>query len=207
MNFCSLLLLVALLLLWSSLSADEGLMVSKMDGQPYIVREDFENSQAAAEILASLNAMNVRMIKILMEIKDSTQWRDNIEFLANNYDPDVLGEHIPTNINYTSFVRDKGKKIRMCLRTPEDRDFFHHMNLLRYVSLHELTHMMIPERGHGPEFWRAFDFVLRIGVATNEVYVENYDRAPVNYCGLRVDKWWPLGNGSQSSDVLDRLRR
>ena len=98
MNFCSLLLLVALLLLWSSFSADEGLIISKLDGQPYIVREDFENSQAAAEILASLNAMNVRMIKILMEIKDSTQWRDNIEFLANNYDPDVLGEHIPTNM-------------------------------------------------------------------------------------------------------------
>ena len=32
----------------------------------------------------------------------NTHWSGNIIYLSNNYNPDVLGEHIPSDLKYTS---------------------------------------------------------------------------------------------------------
>jgi hypothetical protein len=162
------------------------MVVSYVDKEPYIVREDYDNKQEAANILGSINAMFVRVIKHLKRNRMNTKWAENITFLAHNYNPDVLGEHIPWNTNYTSYVRNKGKKIRMCLRTTHDRNVFHDMNTLRFVALHELSHMMTSSFGHEKDFWDAFTFLLLEARDLGEIKLIKYKNAPQQYCGIQI---------------------
>lgn len=166
--------------------ARECMVVSDVDKEPYTVREDYENKQQAANILGSINAMYVRLIKHLKQNHMHGIWGKNITYLANNYNPDVLGEHIPWSTDYTSYVRNKGTKIRMCLRTAKDRNKFHDMNTLRFVALHELSHMMTTTYGHKKDFWEAFKFILIEASKIGEIQLVRYKDAPQPYCGISI---------------------
>ena len=165
---------------------NECMVISSVDNQKYIVREDFKNKQTAANILGEINAMYVRLIKHLKRNKMNTRWAPDIIFLANNYNPDVLGEHIPFNTNYTSYVRNKGKKIRMCLRSVNDRNKFIDMNTLKFVAIHELSHMMTKSMGHENDFWEAFQFLLLEASSIGEIKLIRYSQNPTPYCGITI---------------------
>jgi hypothetical protein len=160
---------------------------SRVDNEKYIVLGKYANKQEAADILGSINAMYVKLIKHLKRNKIHSVWGKNIVYLANNYNPDVLGEHTPRNLNYTSFVRDKGKKIRLCLRRPENRKVFHDINTLRFVALHELAHMMTESYGHEDDFWEAFRFILIEANSLNMINLIRYNQHPQKYCGIVIN--------------------
>ena len=164
----------------------ECMVVSRVDGLPYKVREDFRNKQEASNILGEINRMYVRIIKHLKKTKMNTKWANDISFLASNYNPDVLGEHIPWNTNYTSYVRDKGRIIRLCLRTQKNRKKFHDMTTLKFVAIHELSHMMTRSYGHEDEFWEAFSFILKEANRIGEIDLIRYSRTPAPYCGILI---------------------
>lgn len=162
------------------------MVTSAVDNESYRVQEEFENKQRAADILAEINQMYVRIIYHLKKTQMGSPWAANIVFLGEHYNPTVLGEHIPSNLNYTSYVAQKGKKIRLCLRTPEDRRAFHDMNTIKFVALHELSHLMVQSYGHDETFWDAFRFLLREASSMNEIKLIDYAKAPVKYCGIDV---------------------
>jgi hypothetical protein len=130
--------------------------------------------------------MYVDLIKHLKKNRMNTRWAPNIQYLASNYNPDVLGEHIPWHTNYTSYVRNKGQKIRMCLRPEHDRRKFHDMNTLRFVALHELSHMMTESYGHEEDFWRAFQFILLEASELGMIDLVRYSNDPQPYCGIII---------------------
>lgn len=163
------------------------MVVSRVDDESYVVVERYNNKQRAADILGDINFMYVRLIKHLKYNRMNTKWGPNIQYLANNYNPDVLGEHIPWNLNYTSYVRNKGKKIRLCLRTQNDRSKFHDMNTLRFVALHELSHMMTESYGHEKDFWEAFQFMLLEANSLNMIDLIKYSQRPQKYCGILIN--------------------
>lgn len=169
----------------------------------YLVRGDFANKQQAADLLAHVNAMFVRVIKELKKNHAGGVWRDRILYLANNYNPDVLGEHIPTDLNYTSFVRGKGLQIRMCLRTPRDRRVFHDWNTIKFVALHEMCHMMTESMGHEDDFWDSFKFVLQVAGEMGELDLVDYELEPEGYCGISIDHS-PLCSGGNPSQLCFR---
>lgn len=162
------------------------MVVSSVDNEAYRVQEEFDNKQRAADILAEINQMYVRIIYHLKRTQMGSSWSENIIFLGEHYNPTVLGEHIPSNLNYTSYVAQKGKKIRLCLRTPEDRRVFHDINTIRFVALHELSHLMVQSYGHDDTFWDAFRFLLREASSMGEIKLIDYSKAPVRYCGIDV---------------------
>lgn len=162
------------------------MVTSTIDNESYRVQEEFENKQRAANILAEINQMYVRIIYHLKKTQMGSPWAENIIFLGEHYNPTVLGEHIPSNLNYTSYVAQKGKKIRLCLRTPEDRRVFHDMNTIRFVALHELSHLMVHSYGHDETFWDAFRFLLGQASSMGEIRLVDYSKAPVKYCGIDV---------------------
>jgi hypothetical protein len=163
------------------------MVVSTIDNERYIVTDRFANKQEAADILASINSMYVVLIKHMKRNRMNTKWAPNIEYLANHYNPDVLGEHVPRNLNYTSFVRNKGKEIKLCLRTQEDRMKFHDMNTLKFVALHELSHMMTRSYGHAPDFWQVFQFTLLEANSLGMINLIKYDKIPQKYCGIVIN--------------------
>jgi hypothetical protein len=163
------------------------MVVSRVDDEPYVVTDGFGNKQQAADILGSINVMYVKLIKHLKQNKLDSIWGPNIMYLAHNYNPDVLGEHIPRNLKFTSYVRNKGKKIRLCLRLVEDRNRFHDDNTIRFVALHELSHMMTKSYGHMNDFWEAFQFILNEAESINLIKIVDYDKHPQKYCGIVID--------------------
>lgn len=163
------------------------MVVSRVDNEPYVVIDNFRNRHIAANILGEINLMYVTLIKHLKKNRMNTIWRDNIIYLTNNYNPDVLGEHIPTNLNYTSYVRNKGKKIRLCLRTRENRNIFHDMNTIRFVAIHELSHMMTESYGHEDDFWKAFKFLLFEAQSLGLIKLIDYKKDPQKYCGIVIN--------------------
>jgi hypothetical protein len=163
------------------------MMTSSVDHEAYLVQEEYENKQAAANILADINQMYVRVITHLKRNRIGGPYGKQIAFLATNYNPTTLGEHIPSNLKYTSYVAQKGKKIRMCLRIPEDRRKFHDMNTLKFVALHELTHMAVESYGHETQFWDTFRFILSEAASIGEIKLVDYSKNPVRYCGIMIE--------------------
>jgi hypothetical protein len=165
----------------------EGMVASSIDKEEYLVCEEYPNKHDAANILAEINRMYVRLITHLKRKKMDTRWASSIEYLVSNYNPTVLGEHIPSNLKYTSYVARKGQKIRLCLRTPEDRMKFHDMNTLRFVALHELAHMMTRSYGHEHDFWDTFRFILAEADSLEMIKLIDYRLAPQRYCGIIIE--------------------
>lgn len=163
-------------------------VISSHDGLVYVVRGDFTNKKDAARILGEINDMFVRVIKHLKHKNspETDKWAGEIKFLTKNFNPDVLGEHIPVSLTYTSYVKGKGDKIRMCLRLPHDKNNFHDMNTLKFVALHELSHMAVRTYGHDKEFWNFFRFLLLEAASIGEIELVDYRKYPKKYCGIDI---------------------
>jgi hypothetical protein len=161
-------------------------VISSIDGSEYKVVNMYENTYDAANILAVINIMYVNIIKHLKHNKMNTIWKENIIYLANNYNPDVLQEHIPTDITLTSYVHNKGEKIIMCLRKIENRNTFYNINTLKFVAIHELAHMMTRSFGHENDFWEAFKFILSEASYLNMINIIDYSKSPEPYCGIII---------------------
>lgn len=185
--FCVLILLLAYSYPDFDIFHRDHMVTSSIDHESYSVQEEYENKQKAADILAEINMMYVRVITHLKRTQMSGPWSQQIAFLCANYNPTVLGEHIPSNLKYTSYVAQKGKKIRLCLRPIENRHMFHDMNTLRFVALHELTHMMVQSYGHEQSFWDAFHYILVEADKIGEIKLIDYSKHPQPYCGIMIE--------------------
>jgi len=75
-----------------------------------------------------------------------------------------------------SYTIDK-RKIYLCT---EYNGTLYDDNMLTYVILHELAHVLTPEIGHGAEFMKTFSRLLTVA-KTNGLWDENKPRIE-NYC-------------------------
>lgn len=182
---CVLLIIILLYLIFGN---TETMKVSEIDGEMYPVVDTFDNSNHAANIIANINADYVRLIKHMRNNCMDTIWAPNILYLCQNYDPTRLGEHIPLTTNNTSFVLNKGKKVRFCLRRIDNRNKFYDDNTITFVALHELSHMMTHEFGHGQKFWDCFTFVLGEAKKIKMIKIIDYKKNPQEYCGISIDR-------------------
>jgi hypothetical protein len=155
------------------------LVKAKTDGRRYIVRK-LPDSQEAAEILARISAGLQRTIKHMR-----SKYPDDaaVRRLSRNYNPDALSEG-GTEVGYTSYSVNKGEKIVLCLRQTGGK--FVDENVMMYVALHELGHLMTKEIGHPKAFWDNFK---RLTVEAIEIGVYkrvNFESNPKSYCGITI---------------------
>ncbi len=87
----------------------------------------------------------------------------------------------------TSFTVNKGEKLHICLRDKKDNLKHHELNLLMFVAIHELAHIMSVDYGHKEEFNRNFKFLLKNAVQLRIYKPVNYSETPVTYCGIQVN--------------------
>ena len=88
--------------------------------------------------------------------------------------------------NQTSFSINKGEKIVLCLRSKDGSNKLVDKNLLLFVALHEMSHIMTISIGHDDEFWNNFKFVLK-ECQNNGLYkCINFSSNPQSYCGITV---------------------
>jgi hypothetical protein len=178
-------------------------VLSTLDAAAYRVHPSPErgDAQAAADLLAAANARAIALLRRLRGLyargpagaAAPARRAATLRLLAR-YNPDNLAENSPRDPSGdTSYSLDKGAVIALCLR---DRASFglHDLETLTFVALHEMAHVALEELDHPPRFWATFRFLLEEAEAGGIYRSPDYARAPVTYCGVRIDhspRWDP----------------
>jgi hypothetical protein len=167
-------------------------VVSEYDKRYYKVDVQFSDKNIAANKLAILNEFIIQYLKYIKKniINSNTEPRNKKLFfkrILNNYNLDNIFENNPLPGGETSFVSDKGLEFGICLRQKINQsNEFHKINILKFVMLHELTHLGCVLYGHEHEFWEWFKVVLSEAVKSRLYIPIDYSKNPENYCGLNV---------------------
>ena len=153
---------------------------STVDGRSYLVRNRADK-QEAADTLAMLNKKLLQLIDYLVK-KDG----ENIDIkrLKKNFDPDNISESTQYS-KYTSYSVNKGEKIVFCIRS-KTTNKLEKENILMFVALHELGHLMTKSIGHTEEFWKNFKFLLEEAVKIGIYVKDDFNKNPVEYCGTNI---------------------
>ena len=153
---------------------------STIDGRSYLVRNQADK-QKAADTLANLNKKLLQLIDYLVK-KDSTNV--DIQRLKKNFDPDNISESTQYS-KYTSYSVNKGEKIVFCIRSKKTNQL-EKDNILMFVALHELGHLMTKSIGHTEEFWKNFKFLLQEAIKIGIYTKDDFNKNPVEYCGTNI---------------------
>lgn len=154
---------------------------STVDQQEYLVRA-LPDSQNAADLLASLNR---RLRKFVAAISNEYPDDKRIARLNSGFKSTQISESTP-NSRYTSYTVNKGSKVVMCVRQRDEGNRLTDINTLSFVAIHELAHIMTVSRGHKPEFWNNFRFLLKFAVRHNYYSYQPYHVRPQSYCGTMI---------------------
>ena len=109
----------------------------------------------------------------------------DLKRLVENFNPDNFSENTPDS-KYTSYSVNKGEKIVFCMRDKNEDESLVDENIMMFVSIHELAHLMTKSVGHGPEFWTNFKILLKIAIDHNLYKYMNFNRKPEPYCGTNI---------------------
>lgn len=169
---------------------------NSVDGRCYLIVSNFDNStyEQASDTLAKLNMFSIELMRSLREKYlwnrlGSPRRQKMVEYLLENYSPDSIIENNPDSDVNTSYVEDKGRIYAICLREKESgNNNIHDLNILKFVVMHEMSHMGSVTTGHeDPEFWINFKILLDESSKLGLYTPVNYEKYPVYYCSLKVD--------------------
>lgn len=156
---------------------------SRTDGKVYKV-QNLPDKQEACEKLAEVRQ---KLDKLMQKYRDdpASGADPRIKVLLDRYNPDNLYEN-DINSDSTSYSENKGEKIVVCLRDKVPPYRLVDTNTVMFVVLHEMAHLMTTTIGHTPEFWTNFKRILQDAVSVGVYQQVNYDRSPVQYCGMTI---------------------
>ena len=157
-------------------------IVSTVDGNKYCVRER-SKLQAAADLLATVTEKCKKLVTYLHEKYPD---KPNVKRLVAGYHPQKVSETLPTS-EYTAYSENKGEKLAFCLnKSKHDNENLIDENMLTFVAIHELSHIMTESIGHKSEFWENFKFMLENAKESGIHNPEDYKKKPQEYCGMKI---------------------
>jgi len=154
---------------------------SSVNGTEYRVRK-LDDKQVAADRLGETHETLKRVCKILGETHPDDK---RVIRLKNKFSYTNLSES-DGNGSQTSFSINKGEKIVLCLRSKDGTNKLVDKNLLLFVALHEISHIMTTSIGHTSEFWDNFKFVLKECQGKGIYQCIDFASNPQSYCGITV---------------------
>ena len=155
---------------------------SNIYDKTYLVKNTenkYEKVKLIDQLLESLNIL-IGDLKTNEDLNIESDFEDIQNRLINS---EVL-ENI-TNSD-TSYTVNKGEKIVICL-ADRDTDKLYSYNLLMYVLLHELAHIINTTYGHDENFKKVFKIITQRAIDLNLYTYEDYKKSPKNYCGLTLN--------------------
>jgi hypothetical protein len=157
---------------------------SSIDGEVYLVR-DMPDKQLAADTMAKVR---LKMNKLKIHLESSVPDKPQVKQLTRNFEanPNRFKEATP-EAEHTSYSVNKGEEVHFCLRQRENGDeSLVDEDIITFVAIHEMGHMITKTIGHGPDFWNNFAWLLqeaeKIGVYTHK----DFRAHPVSYCGMKI---------------------
>ena len=173
---------------------------SSVDGQTYKVR-DMPDKQSAADMMARIR---LKMKKLKLHLEATYPDKPQVIQLSKNFDAEAhrLGEATPED-EFTSYSVNKGESVHFCLRQREgSNESLVDENIVTFVAIHEMGHIITKTVGHGPDFWNNFAWLLeqaeRIGIYKHQDFTAH----PVAYCGMKITdqpKYDPSKDGTDLS--------
>ena len=111
--------------------------------------------------------------------------KEDIERLVNNFNPDAFSETTPDS-KYTSYSVNKGEKLVMCLRSKKEGEKLVKENIMTFVSIHELAHIMTKSKGHYPVFWNNMRLLLKVAIDNGLYKNVDFNKKSEPYCGITI---------------------
>lgn len=174
-------ILFSLYIQYENFSNEISLVKSNEDGDNYLVR-NLPDKTEAADLLARIKNKCVTLTKYLA-VKYPN--KDKVSRLLVNYRPNNISES-SKNSKFTSYSVNKGEKVVFCLRSRDDNEELVEENVMMFVALHELAHIMSKSIGHTDEFWKNFKFLLIEAIEANVYTRQDFRKKPVKYCGTNI---------------------
>jgi hypothetical protein len=157
-----------------------------------------QDKQEAADLLAKVRN---RMKKIYVHLQSAFPDKPQVKRLLQRFkaDPDRILESTP-DAEHTSYSVNKGEKVHLCLRQRQGGDeSLVNENVMVFVSLHEMAHMITDSIGHEPEFWNNFGWLLKEAEKIGAYQYQDFKAHPVRYCGTNITdqpRYDPAKDGS-----------
>jgi len=170
---------------------------STVDGKFYRVR-DMRDKQQAADLLAKVR---LRMKKLYVHLASTFPDKPQVKRLLQRFEanPERLLEATP-DAEHTSYSVNKGESVHLCLRQRQGADEnLVNENVMIFVSLHEMAHMITDSVGHEPEFWNNFGWLLKQAENLGVYQYQDFKAHPVRYCGTNITdqpRYDPAKDGS-----------
>jgi hypothetical protein len=177
---CCVILLGILIVYYIYKSTEVKYIKSDIDSKRYVVLNKYD-SKNAADMLATISKNLTTIKDYLAKHHGDTIVSQNIQ---KRFDTSNISEGSPDS-QYTSYTINKGDKMVFCLRDKETKRL-HDLNLLMYVSLHELAHVGCVSIGHNGEFHKHFNFLLEIAEKIGIYTKISFGDKNVEYCGLTL---------------------
>jgi predicted metal-dependent hydrolase len=159
---------------------------SDIDGKSYLVQNS-KDAKDAANMLANIRIKLLKLKKHLIKKYPNDPRIKQLKKRFDGNDPNVIIEN-NLESKFTSYTQNKGEKIVFCLRTKNDnKNEVHSTNLLMFVAIHELAHIITESIGHDdPTFWKNFEFLLREAMSIGVWEYIDFRKTPQEYCGMKI---------------------
>ncbi len=157
---------------------------SSIDGNIYRVR-DMPDKQRAADLMAEIR---LRMKKLKLHLETKYPDKPQVKQLKTNFkaEPTRMFESTP-DASHTSYSVNKGEAVHFCLRQREEGDeSLVESNVMTFVAIHEMAHMITKSIGHEPEFWNNFGWILKEAESLGIYTPRDFRAHPVAYCGMKI---------------------
>lgn len=158
---------------------------SDIDDNFYLVR-DLPDKQDAANMLSKIKKnifdLTNHLVKNKKNFPEYVQYIDQLQERIKN----VIIQESSDNGLYTSYSVNKGEQIVFCIRSRDNLNKLHDLNLVMYVAIHELAHVGCPEFGHTELFKKIFAFFATEAVKIKIYTKIDFEKKNEEYCGLTI---------------------
>ena len=154
---------------------------STVDNRGYEVR-DLPDKLDAANMLSDISD---KLTTLVEHVVSNHPNREGIQQLKRNFNSRNIIENTPGG-KYTAYSVNKGEQLALCLRDAKD-DTFIELNLIIFVAIHEISHVMTDEVGHTKNFWTNMRYLLEGAEKLGVYRPEDYSKNPKMYCGLEIN--------------------
>jgi hypothetical protein len=168
---------------------------SGIDYNEYSVVSLYNDTQDAADVIGIVNLFTVELINKMKakylnstsELPEYVKGRMATLRLMDRFASNSLKENEPESPDATSYTLNKGDVISLCLREKQSGDnHFQKLEDIKFVLLHELTHIITPEHSHTKLFWTNFRFILDFCKEAGLYITPDYENNNINYCGTTI---------------------
>ena len=184
-----LLCIIIIIYLFTKINNPEGIYIkSDLNNKKYFVQYNDDKYEAAYILSIIDEKINDLKDYFVKNIDKHNDQKIYIEQFCSRINKLTLHEN-SLESKYTSYTVNKGEEIALCLRSKNNSyGNLHDINLITYVTLHELSHIACPELDHTELFKKIFTFFIEIASNIGIYKNINYQIDPKEYCGMIINE-------------------